>query len=85
MGPSYDTSLSIKSKAVKFLTTLLLNNCDAFVFCVDFGGIFLVFCSLIFSKSRLKAQFSSLKMAVRKLAGKIELGSVSPQKLSKTF
>ena len=34
-GPSYDTSLSIKSKAVKFLTRLLLNNCDAFVFCVD--------------------------------------------------
>ena len=40
----------------------------------------------MFSKVRLKAWFSLLRMATfKKLAGKIELRSISPQELSKTF
>ena len=45
-----------------------------------------MFCDSIFLKSRLRAYFLSLRTAaLRKLAGKLELGSISPQELSKTF
>ena len=53
-------SLSIKSKAVKFLTTFLLDNCDAFVFFVDLGG----FCScdaFVFWTSATFVSYSAAK------------------------
>ena len=53
----YNTSLLIKSKAVKFFTAFLLDNCDAIVFCVDFGNYFCILRITVFKGTSKSSVF----------------------------
>ena len=70
---------------MKFLTAFSLDNCDAFVFCVDFGNNFCILRLTIFKDTSKSSVFFVENGSFRKLTGKIKLSSISLQELSKTF
>ena len=78
-GAMFNTSLPIKSNEAKFVITFALDNCGAFVFCVDLGGIF---CILLLNIFKATAKCSVFYV---ENAGKIELCSLSPQELQQDF